>query len=376
MTMASGVGSATGTDEELCTAEGATSGAATAVSLFSRHASAVKSNIMVSFVFICFLIIRRRRQQRRSPVYFLILCSAAPDHYYTEVVIALLPAGPADFEQVRSLIRGANNAPYPFDPVAREKLLGDGYKGLPDVTVAVEGDLLVGTSVTAGPFLRLLAVLPVWRRRGIGSILLRDAESKIRKSSDKAIVAAEPGNYFTPGIYAEDAASLAFFRSHGYETTAEAVNLTSSLVDNPLLNGGGDLQDPSVVIRRATVAEMDDVIDYVRAEFGDIWGFEVLKSFQHRHPTIFTAMRDGKILAFGAHSANNAAFGAYGPAGTSKGSRGAGLGGALLKACLRDLLDYGHDRVLIQWAAAEAFYHRACGAELSERFSILQKRLS
>src|SRR5437868_5592672 len=73
------------------------------------------------------------------------------------------------------------------------------------------------TAVTGGKYLRILAVDRERRRRGIGSALLRDAESRGAR-----VIAAEPGNYFTPGILES---VVPFFTKRGFHETARTHNL-------------------------------------------------------------------------------------------------------------------------------------------------------
>src|SRR3954453_12454745 len=100
----------------------------------------------------------------------------------------------ADLSRIAELFATANDAPYDLVRVAGEKCFGPGMSGDPEVRVF--GDF-AGVSVTCGKSLRILAVDRSQRRRGIGSALLVDAESRGART-----VAVEAGNFFTPGIVA------------------------------------------------------------------------------------------------------------------------------------------------------------------------------
>src|ERR1700687_2819618 len=97
-----------------------------------------------------------------------------------------------DLPQIRELLGRANDMPYDLARVAEEKCFGAGYEGEPQARIYGNFE---GIAVTCGKYLRILAVDRNRRRRGIGSELLRDAESR-----GAWVVAAEPGNYFTPGV--------------------------------------------------------------------------------------------------------------------------------------------------------------------------------
>src|SRR5437588_7123489 len=123
----------------------------------------------------------------------------------------------ADLPRIVWLFANANDAPYDLARVAEEKCFGPGVSG--DPVVRVFGDF-AGVSVTCGKSLRILAVDREQRRQGIGSALLRDAESRGAR-----IVAAEAGNYFTPGVVMNDTATVDFFTKRAYRATATTYNL-------------------------------------------------------------------------------------------------------------------------------------------------------
>ncbi len=127
----------------------------------------------------------------------------------------------ADLPALRTLFARANDAPYDLAAVAEEKCFGRGMAGEP--VVRVFGDF-VGVAVSCGRYVRLMVVDRAARRRGVGSALLEDAESR---GAD--VIAAEPGNYFTPGIVESDAASRAFFRARGYVETRWTYNLVANV---------------------------------------------------------------------------------------------------------------------------------------------------
>src|SRR5438128_2497510 len=121
---------------------------------------------------------------------------------------------PPDMPAIRELLARANDTAYDLVKVAREKCFGAGFEGQP--AARVFGDF-EGISVTCGKYVRILAVDRSRRGRGGGTALLRGAESR-----GASVIAAEPGNYFTPGV-SESVAQ--FFRKRGYAETARTHNL-------------------------------------------------------------------------------------------------------------------------------------------------------
>ena len=257
----------------------------------------------------------------------------------------------ADLRRIVELFAKANDAPYDLTVVAEEKCFGAGVSGEPVVTIF--GDF-AGVSVTCGKSLRILAVDRNQRRQGIGSALLRDAESRGAR-----IVAAEAGNYFTPGIVTSDTTTIDFFTKRGYRETANTYNLIAT--DLPV-------EIPQQV-QRVTQATRNRVLAFIEKEFGRIWRFEASNAGDNP----FYVEVDGHIAGFAAHDANNRGLGFFGPTGVARQHRGRGLGGALLRASLADLRRLGYERAIIPWTDALDFYRKACGATVAARFVTLTR---
>lgn len=287
-------------------------------------------------------------------------------------MIELRPATAADLPGIVGLLRDANDVPYDLPAVAEEKCFGAGVAGAPQPLLATLDRKLAGAAVTCGPSVRLLAVHRAHRRQGIGSILLLEAEKQIARAGEAvANLGAEPGNYFIPGIVADDEGARRFFHLHGYERLAEEpVDLRVTLVDNPLI---GDSAGPAV--RRARADEREKVLDFVERRFGRAWRLEASRAFDHEKPALFMAEQEGQMVAFSAHDANNRGLGFFGPAGVAEEMRGRGIGREALLASLRDLRRMGFSETIIAWSAAPEFYRRVCGAEVAHRYLRLRKRL-
>lgn len=265
-----------------------------------------------------------------------------------------------------ALVVSANDAPYDMAPVAEEKLFGRGFAGEPSQLVALAGGRVDGVAVVAGRFLRLIAVDRESRRRGIGRALLHAAESIVARSHGELVVAAEAGNYFTPGIARRDASTRAFFEANGYVESTTAANLHATLEGLPALPRS---------VRRPESGEKSRVVEWVRETFGSIWAFETGRAFDDSEPTVYVAESHAGIEGFAAFDANNRGLGTFGPAGVRSTSRSSGIGRDLLLAALADLQRRGYDRAIIQWAAAHEFYHKVCGATVGEEFVIYAKQL-
>jgi GNAT superfamily N-acetyltransferase len=248
-----------------------------------------------------------------------------------------------DLPRIRELLSRANDIPYDLERVSDEKCFGEGYEGQPQTRVF--GDF-EGIAVTCGKYLRILAVDRERRRRGVGSALLQDAESLGAR-----IVAAEPGNYFTPGVLES---MVPFFTKRGFHETARTHNLFVDELPSGVPNG--------------FVHERDRVLDFIEQHFGPIWRFEA-----SRGATIFSIEHEGRIAGFSTHEANNRGLGSFGPIGVAEKLRGHGFGRQLLLASLGDLKRLGYHRAVIPWTDAIEYYRKICGAKIAHRFVVVRK---
>jgi GNAT superfamily N-acetyltransferase len=206
-------------------------------------------------------------------------------------------------------------------------------------------------AVVCGQALRVLAVDRDFRRRAIGSTLLRDAGPATR------VVFAEAGNYFTPGIVETDEGTRAFFRAHGFVEARWTHNLEAS-----------DLPE-RVPPAAQRVTDRAGFLDFVEREFGAIWRFEAARAFERDPATAFWI----PDIGFAVHDANNRGLGAFGPTGVARAHREKGYGRQLLLASLADLRRIGFERVVIPWTDAIEFYRKACRARVTHRFVTMTK---
>lgn len=267
---------------------------------------------------------------------------------------------------VASLADRGNDAPYPLGPVIEEKCFSDGIAGRAELRIAMEDSDPAGLSVTCGRHLRLLVVDRARRGRGIGSRLLIDAEKRLAARHAAIDVAAEPGNYFTPGVREDDPSTLGFFLHRGYDVRGHAVSLSVALDGFAVENG----------IVQAQQAERDEILALAEQHFGAGWRFECARAFDVATPTVVIARRGSALAGFAAFEANNRGLGSFGPAGVIASERERGTGGRLARAALASLAALGFTRAIIPWVSDAAFYRKACGAVVDARFRLLQSSIS
>jgi GNAT superfamily N-acetyltransferase len=249
---------------------------------------------------------------------------------------------PTDLPAIRDLLVRANDAPYPIAVVAKEKCFGRGFFGPPRTRV-FEDDGLRGIAVSCGHALRLLAVDREHRRKRIGSALLRDTGAKTR------VIFAEPGNYFTPGVFEGDEGTRAFFRSHAFLESRWTNDLVTENLPEEI-----EFERPQ---------DRNDFLRFVEREFGSIWRFEAEKAFEDDERAFYVPN-----IGFSVHDVNNRGLGTFGPTGVAREMRRKGFGTRLLRASLADLRRLGYARAIIPWTDAVDFYRKACDAHVMHRF--------
>ncbi|HSV72336.1 MAG TPA: GNAT family N-acetyltransferase [Chthonomonadales bacterium] len=134
------------------------------------------------------------------------------------------------------------------------------------------------------------------------------------------------------------------------------------LLKLPPVDGAlASMAEHGVVIRRANPFELTPVRAWVHKRFGPSWADEVSVGLANKPVSVYLALRDGRIVGFGAYECTRRAF--FGPTGVAEEERGRGIGGVLLLACLWGLRDLGYVYGIIGGAGPTAFYARAVGAE-------------
>lgn len=283
--------------------------------------------------------------------------------------------------------------------VAEEKLFASNGKRQGYTLGAFsDADELLGVLAQAGRFIKMLAVRPDARRRGIGTALLdaarenltRSAALENREARPKLRIADHAGNYLSPGLDVRYTGGQDFLRARGFAQVGTNQNLRAPLAENPSLRPehlaalDAKVAAFGYTVRRATQAEQRPLADMVAKVFSPIWALEVERALgpglggpaAERTPqlpegaAVHVALDpSGAPVAFAAHDGNNRGLGWFGPMGTLDAHRGKGLGELLHLLCLRDVAESGQaEGGVIAWVGPVEFYARVCGAKLDRRF--------
>jgi predicted N-acetyltransferase YhbS len=125
----------------------------------------------------------------------------------------------------------------------------------------------------------------------------------------------------------------------------------------PLLS---EMREAGVVVRRANPFEITAVRAFIETHFGVGWADEIVPCYSRQPISLFIAIREGKVIGFGAYEATRRNF--FGPTGVAEVERGKGIGKALLVACMHGLRDMGYAYGIIGGAGPTEFYAKSVGA--------------
>jgi mycothiol synthase len=284
-------------------------------------------------------------------------------------------------------LRALWNAACPFDPLSEalyeEKVWGDPDLAPDLALVAEEGSEPVGFGVAvrrpgaAHGTVKLLAVAPPHWRRGHGSALLAALEERLRGVGTSAVRLGESApNYLVPGLDPRYTRAMLLAVARGYARFGETYNLDVDLEaeawetdpEEAALAGRG------VEVRRAAAGDREAVRAFLDVHW-PAWQAEVGQSLGQEPVALHLAFRGGDLLGFSAYDGNNLGTGWFGPMGTAPAARGLGIGGVLLRRCLRDLRAQGLPRAVIPWVGPIAFYAHHAGASVARVFYRYEKPL-
>jgi N-acetylglutamate synthase-like GNAT family acetyltransferase len=168
----------------------------------------------------------------------------------------------------------------------------------------------------------------------------------------------------------------AFLQQRGFKEGDERVSMIGPLRANSWDTPDAEqrFETEGVAFRRAGRSDLQPTLDFIRTGF-PYWTAEAATCFLRRPISLHLAEELGIVIGFAAYDANNPGLAWFGPTGVQPDKRRRGIGEVLLKRCLRDLRDQGHEEAVIPWVGPVSFYEKACQATIYRRFLPVQKAL-
>ncbi|PGH41344.1 GNAT family N-acetyltransferase [Micromonospora sp. WMMA1996] len=242
--------------------------------------------------------------------------------------------------------------------------------------------VLVGSLSATDPRLGhvdLVAVAPAERRQGVGGALLAEAEARLAAlGAAELLLAGNPPHYAWPGIDVRYTPAVCAASRLGFRQDRTAWNMTAELTEgSPALRSTEAaeqrLAGRGVTVRRAGPADLPALTAFARATFGGTWDGELAGSVGRPDAGAHLAERDGEILGFAAWGSARPSW--FGPMGTAPAAEGSGIGGVLLRRCLRDQAASGIGAAQIGWVGPVPFYSGAAGARIERVFFLYRKAI-
>ena len=243
--------------------------------------------------------------------------------------------------------------------------------------VAVRGGELIGFAFASIPpmstpatgHIDAWAVHPVARLRGVGGALLTEVEKRLSNAGCRwVLMGGTTWFYAWPGIDLAYTAALVAAERAGFTRESLVHNMDVDLTTwIPAAPTAG------APVRRARRSDHPALHDLIGAHFQPVWQHEVDLALERPRPTLHVAERDHRIIGFAAYGIYQPDL--FGPLGTDPAQRGAGVGLALLHACLHDMAATGLPVAQIGWIGPARFYARAAGARIGRSFAVFRKTL-
>ncbi|MFJ6195958.1 GNAT family N-acetyltransferase [Micromonospora sp. NPDC092111] len=226
----------------------------------------------------------------------------------------------------------------------------------------------------------LLAVAPDRRRRGVGRALVAAAERRFAGlGAVEVLLAGNPPYYGWPGVDVRYTPAVCLAQALGYRQDRTAWNMTADLSypDSPALRttepAERRLAGQRISVRRAEPADLPALAAFAAATFGGAWDAELAGSVGRDGAGCHLAERDGEILGFAAWGSSRPSW--FGPMGTAPAAAGSGIGGVLLRRCLRDQRAAGIGAAQIGWVGPVPFYSGSAGARIERVFFLYRRTL-
>lgn len=294
----------------------------------------------------------------------------------------LIPMQPEHLPHVLALIAEADLCSYPELTWLHYRTFGD-PTCLPELLwVAEEGGQIVGCCIACirddRGVIKAFAVRLTHRRRGIATALFDEVEARLRaRGVGRVVVEGVAPNYLAPGVDLRHTDAVVFLMQRGYETDrVTRVDMDVDLLQTNLETSADEarLAREGIILRRALPEDIPLAAEFALTHFSAPWQQEVADAAHFTPPPLFIALADSQVVAFAAYDVTG--LNRFGPTGTHPDHRRKGIGGALLKMCLRSMRERGGRHAEIGWAGPLGFYARAVGATIGRAYWTFHKELT
>jgi GNAT superfamily N-acetyltransferase len=222
-----------------------------------------------------------------------------------------------------------------------------------------------------------MGVRPEARRQGLATALLTEAEERLRAlgATEMAVGALGP-NFFEPGVEPQQTDLVALLLKRGYNTDrVSRVNMDVRVQEANLETATDEarLAAEGIIIRRATLVDVEATAQFALDNFSESWRYETWQAARFDPHPLFVALEGERIIAFACYDVTGMNW--FGPTGTHPDYRQRGIGGVLLKLCLRSIRERGGTLAEIIWAGPLHYYAHSVNARIRRGFWLFRKPL-
>ncbi|WP_379596887.1 GNAT family N-acetyltransferase [Oceanobacillus luteolus] len=245
----------------------------------------------------------------------------------------------------------------------------------------------VGISESTG-WVQVLLVDYAYRNQGIGTELLKFAETKLIESGVNQLWLGKDTWHYFPGIPIEYEETASWFEKKGYVKSGEEFDLDCKYEEESDL---AILTKESVEAAILQPDEKDDLLEFLHASFPGRWEYEAIQYFQlgGTGREFVVLKKEGRIIGFCRINDSKSPviaqnvywsplydgeLGGIGPLGISKDERKHGYGLFIVEAAIVYLRKRGIESIVIDWTGLVDFY-RKLGYEVCKSYYSYQKNM-
>ncbi|MBM3211425.1 GNAT family N-acetyltransferase [Candidatus Poribacteria bacterium] len=227
-------------------------------------------------------------------------------------------------------------------------------------------------------YIKGMYVLEEFRRKGIGTKLLMEAENYLKsKEKNKIKVITYTGRYFFPGVDLRYEPALNFFESRGFKEDY-IINDVDLEVKNYQI---GDYQKDArkrmaaagIRIEEYDPSMLDEMRKFVERLNMISWFPKGWENGFKAKGNKFVALKAKEIVGWASYHPSTGTAG-FGPIGVLDDMRGNGIGSCLLLECVLKMKEAGADRVLASWANTP--FYIANDWKICRQYKVFNKDMS
>lgn len=234
-------------------------------------------------------------------------------------------------------------------------------------------------------WINLLFVREDYRKKNIGSQMIKEVEERLKEFGVKNItVAAYSPNYFFPGIDQENyKESIDFFEKLNYVRTGEAVsmqrNLWSYNIPLKVNERKRQLEDQGYSFRKFDYKYSMDLLEFLGENFGGGWKRNALMAMQNNEAEklIWISLdTNDKVVGFCMRKMDGNEC-RFGPFGVREDLRSSGIGGVLFNLMMDDMKQNKLYYLYFLWThgAGMRFYQKH-GVEVYRSYYLYSKKIA